>query len=487
MATNLARKATLGALWLIAGSTAGRVAGVIANFFVAYKVGDSAYGEFNVAAVLALSTNTLTSLGIGQYLVAHPEAEKDVAFTAAVFHITLGFTMLAILLALGGPLATAFDAPNLPSLLLWMGVSIALERILHVPHRLLVRDMRFRLVAIRQFLGEIVFGVTSVILAYRGFGGFSLAGGNVARSLLGCIIVCAAVPRAEWLTWVPIKRETLGRLLRFGVPLSAASMLSFISGKWDNLVIAKIFGTGTVGQYNVAYNLADIPAVQIGEQIGDVLVPSFARVGDPEAKRRGLVRAAGLLSLAVFPLAVGLAVVAPTLKAAFFRDKWELVAPMLTLLSVLSVVRPIGWLVMSYQQAAKRTRVILVLEAFKVVVLLAALVTLGFTFGPLGACVGVGIAYALHSLASAVTVARQESIGVYTLLRPAVLPLLACAPMAAAVLGVRHLLGMTHLPPLVSLGIEVLTGACVYAVGALTLAREQARDFLRLIRKRGAA
>src|SRR6185436_9384045 len=108
--------------------------------------------------------------------------------------------------------------------------------------------------------------------------------------------------------------------------------------------------------------------IQVGEQIGDVLLPSFARL-EPSRRPDALVRSMALLSLSVFPLAIGLGAVAPTLVRAVFDARWRPLAPMLVLLSALSVTRPIGWMVASYLQALHRPRLITWLEAFKVVIL----------------------------------------------------------------------------------------------------------------------
>ena len=74
-----------------------------------------------------------------------------------------------------------------------------------------------------------------------------------------------------------------------------------------------------MGAYNLAYNVADVPAVQVGEQIGDVLLPSFAKL-EPAARKAALVRSTGLLALVTFPLAVGLGAIAQPLVDALLRS-----------------------------------------------------------------------------------------------------------------------------------------------------------------------
>ena len=130
-------------------------------------------------------------------------------------------------------------------------------------------------------------------------------------------------------------------ILSFGLPMGAALWLTFAARSADNLVVSAMFGASVVAVYNLAYNLADIPASQVGEQVGDVLVPSFVHLA-ADRQKAGVVRATGLLSLIVFPLAVGLGVVGPSLATTLLPATWVSLGPMLTVLSILSVVRPMG-------------------------------------------------------------------------------------------------------------------------------------------------
>lgn len=82
------------------------------------------------------------------------------------------------------------------------------------------------------------------------------------------------------------------------------------------------------GAYVLAYNLADVPAVQVGEQVTDVLMAALAHM-DVGERKRALVRTVGLLALVMFPLAAGLGSVASSVAHTFLTRAWAGVAPML--------------------------------------------------------------------------------------------------------------------------------------------------------------
>src|SRR6202000_1884331 len=118
----------------------------------------------------------------------------------------------------------------------------------------------------------------------------------------------------SWATPTRLRWARYKDMLRFGVPLGLQSAAHAASRYWDNLAISHFFGTATTGAYNMAYNLADIPAIQVGEQLALVLMPSMASL-PPDRRPRALERSSALLSLIIFPLAVGLGLIAQPLIA----------------------------------------------------------------------------------------------------------------------------------------------------------------------------
>src|SRR4029079_5232409 len=128
---------------------------------------------------------------------------------------------------------------------------------------------------------------------------------------------------------------------------------------------------------------------------------------------------------------------------------------------------PIGWTVQSYLQAREMPRAILLLEAFKVVVLLVSIVTFG-RVSPLATCAAVGFAFTTHALLALWVVRQVDGVPFGRTLGGLGAALGACVPMTAAVLAVRHgLAGAGALHPIAGLVAEVIAGAAGYALGAL--------------------
>jgi PST family polysaccharide transporter len=232
----------------------------------------------------------------------------------------------------------------------------------------------------------------------------------------------------------------------------------------------------------MAYNLADIPAIQVGEQIALVLMPSMAEL--PRDRRpAALERSSALLSLIIFPLAVGLGLVAyPLIALVLPNNEWQEVAPLLAVLTCLSVFRPITWVLSAYLEAESKTNRLMLLELLKIGLLILGIAAL-HPFGLRVAAFAVGIAFGFTALLGIAVVVR-EGVSWRALFSGFARPLLACGVMALAVLGVdRALVALGWDYPIVQLIVEIVVGAVAYVIAAFAFARETAIDLLQLLKK----
>jgi len=477
---SLKYKAVIGAIWTISTSVGGRALGVIGTLLITRFLTPDAYGQVNTAWIFVASAGTFAALGFGQYIVANPKEGDEV-----VFHATLYNQLATLIVLLPLPWIAPYFRSSFPEFdqffnyIPLLTVAAIIDHTGHIPSRVLARDMRFNILGLRVLASEVVYTATALTLAVMGYGGWAIAYALLVRTSVSSAIMIFAVKPAHWLKISRIMRDVTKRMLQFSLPMAGSNILHWYSAKADNLIIAAMFGPTTVGQYNLAYNLADIPTDHVGEHIGDVLLPSLANLEGPD-RHRALVRAAGLMALLVFPLAVGLGAISETLVHALFDSRWYAMAPMLTLLSALSVFRPIGWLIASYLQAEQRTRGLFLLELLKTSGVVAFVYLLG-KFDILWACAGVGVAFGLNAWAS-IAMVKQDGVGMWRLTKPMVQPLLATAPMVGLVLVVRYLLAPTGMSPWLLVVLELIAGAIGYVAAAFVFAPAHAKDFIGLLR-----
>ncbi|HMG23854.1 MAG TPA: oligosaccharide flippase family protein [Kofleriaceae bacterium] len=477
-ASSLTARTVRGAAWTLSTSLGSRVIGLVGTLLLARYLAPAEYGEVTAAAILTLTAFGVTTLGVGIYLLSNRDLTRSEVFHATCWFLATGIVALGAVWALSGVLGRWFDAPDLGRFMPLFVLSALLDRVLFLPERMLIRKLRFRWLSVSRAAGELVYTALALILAARGVGAMSIAWAYLARAALRFVAIVPAVSWREWLEPHRLEAATFARIIRSGVSVSVATIATFLMRRWDNLLVSVYFGNATMGAYNYAYNLADTPAVAIGEQMSDVIAAAFPHA-EGAKRQAALVRACTMISLIMFPLAFGLGAVAKTVGQAFFDRKWADVGTMLVYLSVLSAPRPMAQIVQSYFYAGQSLRVVPALEWLSLAVMMAAIATVG-RISILWACGAVGAAFVLRTLALLVAVKRVDGIPLRRFLVPLLRPLAACVAMVAAIQLVRP--ALDDLRPVVRLAIEVALGAAVYLAGAVVIFRDASVEFIGLIR-----
>jgi PST family polysaccharide transporter len=474
---SLTRRTIRGVAWTLTTSLGSRAVGLVGTLLLARFLSPTEYGEVTAAAIVALTASSVTTFGVGIYLVANAAASRAEVFHATCFFLGTGLAALAGLLALSGPLGTFFDA-NLQRFMVPLAASVVLDRISYIPERMLVRKLRFRWLSVSRAGGELAFTAVALGGAMLGAGGIAIAWGGLARSALRVVTIVPAVDWREWLEPHRLRMSTMTRIVRFGMDVSVGSIAGFLMRRWDNLLVSRYYGPGVMGAYNYAYNLADTPAVAVGEQVIDVLGASFPHAG--KARRAAaLLRSWTMLAILMLPLAAGLGAVAGTVVQTFFDARWQGIARMLALLSVLAAVRPMTELLRAYLYACELPRVVAWLEWMGLGALVLALATVG-RLGIEWACASVGAVFVLRTGMALWAVRRLDGVPPGAFLRPLLGPLAACAVMSVVVLLVGR--SLPGLPAGVRLLVQVACGSVVYAAGAVLLFRPASSEFLRIVR-----
>jgi PST family polysaccharide transporter len=465
---------------MIATSIGARAIGLVGTLIVTRFLAPAVMGEVATATIISLTTGWVTIWGFGQYAVVKGRGAdaREVTWHATVAYVVVGIVGFGTVTVLAPTIAGLLGAPNAARYIPGFAVAAVIRRTGAIPERVLARNLRFRAVGIASASGEVAYAITATALAARGWSGDAVIAGNIVQSSVATALLVSAAGWREWATPVPLRWTRFVDMARFGVPLAVQGIAHSASRYWDTLLVARLFGAAATGVYNLAYGLADIPAIYIGEQLALVLMPSLASL-PPARRAQAFERATRLLALILFPLAIGLGLVARPLIALVLPASWQSVAPVLAALSALSVFRPISWTLSAYMQAREQTGRLMFLELANLVVLLGGM----WALAPLGlvwSAAAVGIAFALSG-AAGVWVVSRTGLSLREVALGFVQPLAACSAMAAGVLAVRAVIAGA-VPVGAQLAIEIATGALVYVGVALVACRTTARDLIELVR-----
>ena len=475
---SVAKQAARGVAWNMLLGVSSRMLQLVGTLILTRFIAPDEYGAVLTASIAVMTAGVLTSFAFGQHIIAK-KATPEVAFQAMVIHVGLGVVSMAVVYAARGPIGNALDTPNMGDYVLAYAVAHILDRARYVPERLIMRALRFRTIAAVTATGELAFTAASLIMAQR-WGANAIVFGVLVRAVITFALFIRLAPREEWLAVTRMKAADVRDLFAYGLPIMIGAVADRAATRWDNLIMSKLFNPGVMGRYNLSYSLAEMPVNNIAEQIGEVLMPSFSRM-DEAQRRRAVVRTPLLMGMIVSPLGVGLGAVSWTVVATFFNERWQGMGPMLAILSVMTVFRPMTWSAIAYLQAVQETRLVMISAFLRAIVVLSLVALCGYLGGELWACIGAGIGYALHTVLTIIAAGRLTGFSVAQYLGGCARPLLPCIPMFLVVVGIAEL--DLDVPNAILLGMQVVTGAVVYVLSAFVFCRAPVNDLIRLGRE----
>jgi len=474
---SMKRTALVTALWSMGESWGLRIVSAAVFLLLARLIEPAAFGLAALAQVYLMVVQTLSDQGLTTALIqreAIEPAHKDSAFWA---NLGVGIALMALTILFAGALADLYGEPRLAPVLRWYSLAPLLSSIAVVQVALARRELRFRALALRQTASAVIGGAVGIAMAFAGMGVWALVGQGLVTQAAGVAILWAIV---DWRPRLAFSRRHFGDLFGFGFNVLATNVLRILGGQADRLLLGFYFGATEVGYYSIAQRLVTILTDFIAGSTERAVVPLFSRIqADRERVARGLMTAQRLLSLIVVPAFVGLAVLAPSLIRVLVGGQWGASILPTRILALFSLAYCLGFffghVVTALGRPTLRLGVVLAQAATQ-----AALALLGVRWGIPGVAAAIAASQVLFYGVELAVLRRLVAFSVPAYLGEAVVPVLAAAAMAAAVLGFEaRLEGTGHA---LRLGAGVALGIFIYGGVLLLLARGRLGELAELAR-----
>lgn len=491
-ADEVVARSTRGAAGTALVGLLGRAAGLGTTLLVTHFLSKEEYGRANLALILATLTNVMALLSPQQALMTRRERFPEAARLVHGWAVWSGLLVAVLLFAAGPLLLEALHEPSALWLLRLYCLSLLLERLGLVPTLTLRYQLRFAHVARLDLCGDAAYVLVTIGAALLGSGPLCLPLGMVARHTIRLVLLLRPLRKAPLRLGPlsPEQHELVRQVLRFSLPIHLSALCEVATLYLDNIVVGQTYSAAAQGLYAVAYTIVMTPCETIAMYGATAMVRAL---GLEDAARRQRTYLAGLryVSLLLFPIAVGAALVGPSFEAALLPARWRGVAAVITGLSVGGLALGVHRMAFAQLTALHRPRLAAVVYLAQVSTFLLGLFLVvrldtGRQHLPAVAW-AVSSAFALAAVLGLALTMLAEQLSARAVAGTFVPPLLGTAVMALGVLAVQR--GLTAaglaLRPL-ALALEVTTGIGVYA-GYLRLAhRALWRQALTGLRRRSS-
>ena len=460
----LAYRVVRGSLWLALSSYFQLVWGFGANLILTRLLEPQHFGTYALALFWFSLLNLRPKLGIGQAFAQRKETTPELAGTHLTLDLTAGLVTLLLLGAAVPVLIGLGYPPELGWVVLALGAVGLVEAAGATAIILLDKNLLFHRSALVQGLAFGASYLPGFWVALNGGGYWSIVVQNAALAALttlGTWWAARGLPAAAVRRW-RFDPRLARELIRFGLVVGMATLGAMFLTQLDNFLVGTFVGLAALGFYDRAYRTAQWPANLLNVVVNRGAFYTYARLRDDPARlHRTGTMLLWLILMGGIPLAIAVAIAAPELITVLYGDRWLPVAPILRLLVVYSVCRPLWDNAASLFTALGRPGLNTVFTAAQAVILAAAGLPLTLLWQTTGTALAMGLAFGLGLALTYREVLRQTGINLGAELRPAAL--------AGAAIGAGYWL-LSGLPLLGGLGVEARLGLKFgYAFGGFWL------------------
>lgn len=382
-----------GVMWSSGSSLLLRLGGLLVGIVLARLLTPEQFGVYAVALTVQAVLMAVADFGLSADLIrARDPAPR--APTVASLGLVTG-TILTLSMAFSAPaVASALGSPSAAPAISVLALTLLLAGAGVVPFAMLQRRFDQKTLFLIGVIDFVISTTVTLLLIAAGWGVMGLAVGRVVAqvgSLVLQFVLSGERPHYGF------DRAQVGSILRFGVPVSAANVLSWALLGIDKVVIAILLGPVALGFYVLAFNISAWPMTAVGQVARSVAVPMFARTMHLPHDR-SLGGAVALTWALALPMAAGLGALASPLVNVVYGERWGQAAGALAVLAVFGALRATFDVVVSYLLARGASGAIVTVQVIWFVALLPTTYFGTIWFGIIGAA-------AAHIVVSLVVVA----------------------------------------------------------------------------------
>ena len=360
---SLKNKAISGITWSTIDKIALRGMNFLVGIIIARILMPSDYGIIGMVAVFITLSNLFVDSGFSQALVQKQERTQTDMSTAFFFNLLVATGCYAVLFAAAPLIASFYEMPILVSVLRVIGLNVICMSLATVQRANLLIKIDFRTLAIVDIVSVTISGVVGIIMAYKGFGVWSLVAQQMAMQGSSSLWLWIL---GHWRPTWEFSRGSIARLWKFGSKLLAAGAVATCTREVYSIVIGKFYRSSDLGFYHRAVQTTDVVSGTINEIINTTSFPILSSVQhDRERLVSVYSRLLSMTGFIVFPVMTLLAVIAAPLVSVLLTDKWLPVVPLIQWLCFARVFTPISSLNMNILNAIGRSDLFLKIDLSK--------------------------------------------------------------------------------------------------------------------------
>ena len=395
---SLKDKTVKGVGWSAAETFLGHGVTFIVGIVLANILSPEEYGLIGICLIFTTILTGIVDSGFSNALIRKKDVTNDDYNTMFITNMVISIVLFIFLFFFAPLIASFFKRHELVSLLQAMGLILILQALSITQVTILTKRIDIKTRTKASFISAVVSGVIGIVMAYLGFGVWSLVGQKVSEKLLYTLCLWVLV---KWWPGFRFNMQSFHYMWGFGWKLMASGLLNNIWNQLYQVVVGKCYSPATLGQYSRSKEFSNIFSASITGIVQRVTYPALSELQDDKFRLVAAYRR--VIKLTMFVTAVcmiSLGAIADPFLFCLIGPQWREAASYLPFICVSMSLFPLHAINLNMLQILGRSDIFLYIEIAKKVISIVPLclgIFVGIYWMLIGSIVAGIISFFLNS------------------------------------------------------------------------------------------
>ncbi|UFK97090.1 lipopolysaccharide biosynthesis protein [Kaistella faecalis] len=360
---SLKKQAVSSMIWTFSQQFGSQLITFAVSVILARLLLPSDFGTIAMFTVVMSIASALVDGGMSSSLIRSTNVDDRDLSTVFWFNFGVAVAMYIIIFFTAPLIADFYKVEILTPVIRVYSLSIIIGSLTAVQGTRFTKAMDFKTLFKIQLPSLIIGALAAVVMAYNGFGIWTLVFYPLIQSVVGGIQLWFY---SRWKPLLVFDRAKFKEHFGFGYKMTLSGLLDTVFKNIYTILIGKYFSSADLGYYNRADNLKQLPVNNLSSALNKVTFPLFSKIKDNNVKLKEVYQK--LMKLVIFviaPVLFLMMVVAEPMIRFLLTEKWLPAIPYLQVLVLSGILYPIHAYNLNILKVKGRSDLFLKLEFWK--------------------------------------------------------------------------------------------------------------------------
>lgn len=450
---------------------------VIISIIIARLLAPEDYGIIALINVFITLSTVLIESGFGVGLVQKKELGENDIHTVFYSSLVLAVIIYILIYATSPFVSEFYGIADITPVLRIYAISIIMASMSSVLNSIVSRRLEYGKQLFASVISTFVSGGIGIWMAYTGFGVWALVYQQIAQRLIYVIVMFITT---KYFPILKFSKQCFTEILNFSWKIVAAKLIATFYNEVRNLIIGKKYDSNVLGFYNKGQQIPATVATATDYSLQNVMFSVYSKTQDDIWQLKNMVRRSMKLSAYIlFPMMIGLLVVADPLVRVLLTEKWIGCVPFFQISCLTYMMQPVNTANVQAINALGKSDLVLKKEIEKRIVA-TVLIIIAVFINVYAIAISAFIVQIYGWIQYMILNKRILGYGVREQLGD-IIPII----LASVLMGVvTSLVGILEISPLSTLIIQVLVGVIIYIITSLVFRLDSLSYLIDMIKEK---